>query len=118
MSTTTGIEWTDATWTPVTGCSKVRPGSKRGGGGSAKRDDVAPPSRRAGQAANTDYPPGLRVAPAIGSSRYAPASHKSSNGSKEDAFGINRGRWPRRSRARVSLGRSLPRQHSALKAHR
>jgi protein gp37 len=28
MSTTTGIEWTDATWNPVTGCSKVSPGCK------------------------------------------------------------------------------------------
>lgn len=26
MSTTTGIEWTDATWNPVTGCTKVSPG--------------------------------------------------------------------------------------------
>ncbi len=28
MSTSTGIEWTDATWNPVTGCSKVSPGCK------------------------------------------------------------------------------------------
>jgi protein gp37 len=26
MSTKTGIEWTDATWNPVTGCTKVSPG--------------------------------------------------------------------------------------------
>jgi protein gp37 len=26
MSTTTDIEWTDATWNPVTGCTKVTPG--------------------------------------------------------------------------------------------
>lgn len=26
MSATTGIEWTDATWNPVTGCTKVSPG--------------------------------------------------------------------------------------------
>jgi protein gp37 len=26
MSTNTGIEWTDATWNPVTGCTKVSPG--------------------------------------------------------------------------------------------
>lgn len=26
MSTTTGIEWTDTTWNPVTGCTKVTPG--------------------------------------------------------------------------------------------
>lgn len=26
MSTTTQIEWTDATWNPVTGCSKITPG--------------------------------------------------------------------------------------------
>ena len=28
MSDQTGIEWTDATWNPVTGCSKVSPGCK------------------------------------------------------------------------------------------
>ena len=28
MSTSTGIEWTDATWNPVTGCTKVSPGCK------------------------------------------------------------------------------------------
>jgi protein gp37 len=28
MSTNTGIEWTDATWNPVTGCTKVSPGCK------------------------------------------------------------------------------------------
>lgn len=28
MSTSTGIEWTDATWNPVTGCNKVSPGCK------------------------------------------------------------------------------------------
>ncbi|MFY9900737.1 MAG: DUF5131 family protein [Xanthobacteraceae bacterium] len=26
MSNTTTIEWTDATWNPVTGCTKVSPG--------------------------------------------------------------------------------------------
>lgn len=26
MSATTGIEWTDRTWNPVTGCTKVSPG--------------------------------------------------------------------------------------------
>ena len=26
MSTQTGIEWTDATWNPVSGCAKVSPG--------------------------------------------------------------------------------------------
>src|SRR5438128_6416861 len=26
MADKTGIEWTDATWNPVTGCSKVSPG--------------------------------------------------------------------------------------------
>ena len=26
MSTTTHIEWTDATWNPVTGCSKITRG--------------------------------------------------------------------------------------------
>lgn len=29
MSTKSGIEWTDATWNPVTGCSKVSPGCDR-----------------------------------------------------------------------------------------
>ena len=28
MSDQTGIEWTDATWNPVTGCTKVSPGCK------------------------------------------------------------------------------------------
>lgn len=28
MSNITGIEWTDATWNPVTGCTKVSPGCK------------------------------------------------------------------------------------------
>lgn len=28
MANNTGIEWTDATWNPVTGCSKVSPGCK------------------------------------------------------------------------------------------
>jgi protein gp37 len=28
MATNSGIEWTDATWNPVTGCSKVSPGCK------------------------------------------------------------------------------------------
>ena len=28
MSTTTGIEWTERTWNPVTGCTKVSPGCK------------------------------------------------------------------------------------------
>ena len=28
MATGTGIEWTDATWNPVTGCTKVSPGCK------------------------------------------------------------------------------------------
>jgi len=28
MAATTGIEWTDATWNPVTGCTKVSPGCK------------------------------------------------------------------------------------------
>jgi protein gp37 len=28
MSVDTGIEWTDATWNPVTGCTKVSPGCK------------------------------------------------------------------------------------------
>ncbi|MCG8433518.1 MAG: phage Gp37/Gp68 family protein [Gammaproteobacteria bacterium] len=28
MSTGTSIEWTDATWNPVTGCSKISPGCK------------------------------------------------------------------------------------------
>ena len=28
MSNQTGIEWTDATWNPVTGCTKVSPGCK------------------------------------------------------------------------------------------
>ena len=28
MSDQTGIEWTDATWNPATGCSKVSPGCK------------------------------------------------------------------------------------------
>ncbi|ATN91241.1 hypothetical protein I5H76_gp063 [Mycobacterium phage Phasih] len=26
MSDNTGIEWTDATWNPVTGCTEVSPG--------------------------------------------------------------------------------------------
>src|SRR5438128_7945323 len=26
MSTTTTLEWTDATWNPVTGCTKISPG--------------------------------------------------------------------------------------------
>ena len=26
MTDKTGIEWTDATWNPVTGCTKVSPG--------------------------------------------------------------------------------------------
>lgn len=26
MSTRTDIEWTDSTWNPVTGCTKVSPG--------------------------------------------------------------------------------------------
>lgn len=29
MSDQSGIEWTDATWNPVTGCTKVSPGCKR-----------------------------------------------------------------------------------------
>ena len=29
MSLGTSIEWTDATWNPVRGCSKVSPGCKR-----------------------------------------------------------------------------------------
>lgn len=29
MSATSGIEWTDATWNPVTGCTKVSPGCDR-----------------------------------------------------------------------------------------
>src|SRR5215469_4809731 len=28
MSTNSNIEWTDATWNPVTGCTKVSPGCK------------------------------------------------------------------------------------------
>jgi protein gp37 len=28
MANNTGIEWTDATWNPVTGCSKISPGCK------------------------------------------------------------------------------------------
>ena len=28
MSDKTGIQWTDATWNPVSGCSKVSPGCK------------------------------------------------------------------------------------------
>ena len=28
MGDQTGIEWTDATWNPVTGCTKVSPGCK------------------------------------------------------------------------------------------
>jgi len=28
MADHTGIEWTDATWNPVTGCTKVSPGCK------------------------------------------------------------------------------------------
>ncbi len=28
MSDHSGIEWTDATWNPVTGCTKVSPGCK------------------------------------------------------------------------------------------
>lgn len=28
MGATSGIEWTDATWNPVTGCSKISPGCK------------------------------------------------------------------------------------------
>src|SRR6266581_5847001 len=28
MATTSPIEWTDATWNPVTGCSKISPGCK------------------------------------------------------------------------------------------
>jgi protein gp37 len=28
MATNSGIEWTDATWNPVTGCSKISPGCK------------------------------------------------------------------------------------------
>lgn len=28
MSNNTGIEWTDATWNPVTGCTKISPGCK------------------------------------------------------------------------------------------
>lgn len=28
MSDSTGIEWTDATWNPVTGCTKISPGCK------------------------------------------------------------------------------------------
>src|SRR6266705_862167 len=28
MATNSAIEWTDATWNPVTGCSKVSPGCK------------------------------------------------------------------------------------------
>jgi protein gp37 len=28
MSAKTGIQWTDRTWNPVTGCSKVSPGCK------------------------------------------------------------------------------------------
>lgn len=28
MATSSGIEWTDATWNPTVGCSKVSPGCK------------------------------------------------------------------------------------------
>src|SRR6185437_8127892 len=28
MATNSGIEWTDATWNPVTGCTKISPGCK------------------------------------------------------------------------------------------
>ena len=28
MATNSHIEWTDATWNPVTGCSKISPGCK------------------------------------------------------------------------------------------
>jgi protein gp37 len=28
VATRSSIEWTDATWNPVTGCSKVSPGCK------------------------------------------------------------------------------------------
>ena len=28
MSEQTGIEWTDSTWNPVTGCTKISPGCK------------------------------------------------------------------------------------------
>ena len=28
MATNSPIEWTDATWNPVTGCSKISPGCK------------------------------------------------------------------------------------------
>jgi len=28
MADSTGIEWTDATWNPVTACTKVSPGCK------------------------------------------------------------------------------------------
>src|SRR6267143_966617 len=29
MATKSGIEWTEATWNPVTGCTKISPGCKR-----------------------------------------------------------------------------------------
>lgn len=29
MALGSGIEWTEATWNPVTGCTKVSPGCKR-----------------------------------------------------------------------------------------
>ena len=28
MATTSPIEWTDATWNPITGCDKISPGCK------------------------------------------------------------------------------------------
>jgi len=51
MGDRSGIEWTDATWNPVTGCSKVSPGCAH-----CYAATLAPRLHRMGQAGYTDLP--------------------------------------------------------------
>lgn len=51
MSDKTGIQWTDATWNPVTGCSKLSPGCA-----NCYAAALAPRLARMGQAGYTELP--------------------------------------------------------------
>ena len=53
MSEQTGIEWTDSTWNPVTGCNKISPGCK-----NCYADRMAPRLKAMG---NPRYANGFRV---------------------------------------------------------